>query len=435
MTPLETGLAGLALLIILFFSRLPVAYAMALVGFVGFSYLRGIEPGLNLLAQDMYKSFSSPGLTVIPLFVLMGQFAFRGGISRRLYDAAHRFTGGVPGGLAMATVCACSAFGAVCGSSPATAATMATVGLPEMKRHGYQPRLAAGCVAAGGSMGMLMPPSVVLIVYGMLTQQSIGRLFVAGVAPALFITLLFVLTVLFICLRDPSLGPAGQRFSFNEKLSALGGLVDTLAVFALVMGGLFMGWFTPSEAGGVGAMGVFIAAVARRRLGWRAMAKALVDTLQTSCMVLLLVTGAVIFGHFLAVTGLPMALAMSIDGLSLPGWAVVMLMVLIYLVGGCVIDALALIMLTIPMFLPIITGLGLDPIWFGVVLVLVTQMGVITPPVGINAYVVSGVAPDIPLEEIFRGALPFLAALIVGTVALVFWPDIVLWLPDLMYGE
>jgi tripartite ATP-independent transporter DctM subunit len=435
MSPLEIGLLGLALLIVLFFSRMPVAYAMALVGFGGFCWLRGLEPGLNLLAQDIYKAFSAQGLTVIPLFVLMGQFAFRGGISRRLYEAAYRFTGALPGGLAMATVCACSAFGAVCGSSPATAATMATVGLPEMRRRGYHPRLAAGCVTAGGAMGMLVPPSVVLIVYGMLTQQSIGRLFVAGVVPALVITALFVLTAAAICLRNPELGPPGQRFGLGEKIASLGGLFDALGIFILIMAGLCWGWFTPSEAGGVGALGVLTAALLRRRLDWKGILRALVDTVQTSCMVLFLITGAVIFGHFLAVTGMPMALAGAIGGLDLPGWAVMLLMVLVYLIGGCVIDAMALIMLTIPIFLPIVLNLGLDPIWFGVIIVLVTQMGVITPPVGINAYVVNGVDPSIPLEEIFRGCLPFLGALTIGATIMVFWPRIVLWLPDLMYGQ
>ncbi len=427
------GLLGILVLVALFFSRMPVAYAMALVGFAGFAWVRGTEPALGLLARDIYGVFSSYGLTIIPLFILMGQLAFHTGISRRLYGAAYRFTGSTRGGLAMATVCACTAFGAVCGSSPATAATMATVGLPEMRRYGYHPELATGSVASGGGLGMLMPPSVVLIVYGVLTEQSIGRLFMAGVVPALLITGLFLLAIALVCRLRPELGPAGPSHSWRAKLASLGELADTLAVFLLVMGGLFGGWFTPTEAGGVGAAGVLLAALVRRQLTWDGFRRAVVDSLRTSCMVLMLVAGAVVFGHFLAVTGIPMAVAGLIDGLSLPGWAVIFLMVLVYLVGGCFIDALALIMLTIPIFYPIVLRLGFDPIWFGVIIVLVTQMGVITPPVGINAYVVKGVDLKTPLETIFKGCLPFLGALLAGTAVLVFLPQLVLWLPELMY--
>ncbi len=427
------GVLGILALVALFFSRMPVAYVMALVGFLGFSLVRGPEAGLKLLARDFYSVYSSYGLTIIPLFILMGQIAFNAGISRRLYDTAYRFTGSVRGGLAMATVCACTAFGAVCGSSPATAATMATVGLPEMRRYGYDPELATGTVASGGGLGMLMPPSVVLIVYGVLTEQSIGKLFVAGVIPSLVITVLFVLTVSYMCWRRPQLGPAGERFTWAQKLSSLNNLYEILAVFALVMGGLFWGLFTPTEAGGVGAAGVLIAALARRQLAWSQFVKSLHETLRTSCMVLILVAGAVIFGHFLAVTGIPTAVALLVGGLPLPGWGIVFMVVLVYLIGGCFIDALALIMLTIPIFYPVITGLGYDPVWFGVIIVLVTQMGVITPPVGINVYVVHGVDRRTPLEVIFRGSMPFLFALLIGTALMTFFPAIITWLPELMY--
>lgn len=425
------GVIGIVFLVALFFSRMPVAYAMALVGFAGFAWIRGLDPGMSLLAREIYGVFSSEGLTVIPLFIFMGHLAFHAGISRKLYDTAYKFTGSIRGGLAMATVCACTAFGAVCGSSPATAATMATVGLPEMRRYGYHPELATGCVASGGSMGMLMPPSVVLIVYGILTQQSIGKLFMAGVAPAFLITALFLLTIVLMCRLRPELGPAGPRHSWAEKRGSLANLLDTLFVFCLVMGGLYLGWFTPTEAGGIGAMGVLVAALARRQLSWDGFWRAVVDSLRTSCMVLLLVAGAAIFGRFLTITGIPMSVAGLIGGLDLPGWSVIFLIVLVYLLGGCFIDALALIMLTIPIFYDIVTGLGYDPIWFGVIIVLVTQMGVITPPVGINAYVVKGVDVKTPLETIFKGCLPFLAALVAGSAIMVFVPEIVTFLPSL----
>ena len=433
MNPTLLGVIGIVVLIILIFTRMPVAYVMTLVGFVGFAVQVNGHAALKLLARDFYSVYSSYGLTIIPLFIFMGQIAFNAGISRRLYDSAYKFVGCYRGGLATATVCACTAFGAVCGSSPATAATMATVGLPEMKRYGYGDELASGSVAAGGGLGMLMPPSVVLIVYGILTEQSIGKLFVAGILPAVFITICFALAVWVYCRLAPKQGPACDAFSWGERLRSLGETGETMLVFLLVMGGLFAGAFTPTEAGAVGAAAVLLVALIRRQLTWAGFVKSIYETLRTSCMVLLLVAGAVIFGHFLAVTRITFDVANWVAELNLPGYAVVAMIVLVYLIGGCFIDALALIMLTIPIFYPIIMDLGYDPVWFGIIIVLVTQMGVITPPVGINVYVVNGIAKDIPLEKIFRGVVPFLIALIIGTGFIVIFPQIALWLPNLMY--
>lgn len=432
MSPVVVGVIGIIVLILVFFSRMPVAYVMTMIGFVGYSYLRSGDAGLNLLAMDFWEVYSSYGLTIIPLFVFMGQIAFNAGISSRLYDSAYKFVGSSRGGLATATVCACTAFGAVCGSSPATAATMATVGLPEMKRYGYGDELAAGSVASGGGLGMLMPPSVVLIVYGILTEQSIGTLFVAAIVPAVYMTIWFALAIMIFCRLYPEQGPACEKFSWAERFKSLSGTMETMAVFVLVMGGLFAGVFTPTEAGGVGAASVLLVAMARRQIGWQGFVKSVFETMRTSCMILLLVAGAVVFGHFLAVTRIPFEVANWVAALDLPSYAVVGLIILVYLVGGCFIDALALIMLTVPIFYPIIMDLGYDPVWFGIIIVLVTQMGVITPPVGINVYVVSGIAKDIPLEKIFVGVLPFLIALIIGTAFLVIFPQIVLWLPTLM---
>lgn len=433
MSSTTIGLLGTVLLVALFFTRMPVAYVMTLVGFLGFSYIRSLNAGLNLLARDIYDVFSSYGLTVIPMFVLMGQLAFNAGIGRKLYDCAYAFLGNIRGGLAMATVAACCAFGTVSGSSPGTAATFAVVGLPEMKRYGYGDRLASGAVASGGGIGMLMPPSVVMIVYGILTEQSIGKLFVAGILPAIFITVLFVIAIYAYTALSPEEGPRGEKVPWNQKLRSLAKLADTLVIFAIVMGGLFLGWFTPGEAGAVGAFGVLATCLVTRTLTWEGFVKSCYETLRTSCMILLLVAGAVVFGHFLAVSRIPFQLASWIAGMSLPPWGVVFLIVLVYLIGGCFIDALALVMLTIPIFYPVITHLGYDPIWFGVIIVLVTQMGVITPPVGINVYVVNGIHKSIPLEDIFIGCLPFLIALILGTLAMVMWPDSVTWLPNKMY--
>ena len=418
-------------------SRMPVAYVMALVGFAGFSFMISMKGGLNLLSRNIYEAFSSYGLTTIPLFILMGQFAFNSGISRRLYDTAYKFLGSTRGGLAMATVSACTAFGAVCGSSPATAATMATVGLPEMKRYNYADELSTGAVASGGGLGMIMPPSVVLIVYGVLTEQSIGALFVAGILPAIVMTVLFIICIYFQCRLVPSQGPPGETFTWKEKIRSLSGMGDTLAVFSLVMGGLFFGLFTPTEAAAVGAFGVLVVALIRRQMTWEGFVKSLYETLRTSCMVMFLIAGAVVFGKFLAVTRIPFDVANWIGQMDLPPYVVMAAIVAVYFIGGCVMDALALVMLTVSIFFPVILDLGYDPIWFGVIIVLVTQMGVITPPVGINVYVVFGVAQSVtggvPLESIFKGIVPFLIAIIIGIVLMVIFPQIILVLPNLMY--
>jgi len=437
MTPAMLGIIGIIVMLIIFMTRMPVAYVMGLVGFAGFSYKISAKAGLALLSRDIFDTFSSYGLTTIPLFILMGQLAYNAGIGKKLYSTAYRFLGSTRGGLAMATVSACTAFGAVCGSSPATAATMATVGLPEMKRYGYADELAAGSVASGGGLGMIMPPSVVLIVYGVLTEQSIGALFVAGIVPALVMTVLFIGCIDIHCRLHPGQGPPGEKFTWSQKIRSLSGMSDTLLVFLLVMGGLFFGLFTPTEAAAVGAFGVFAVSVIRRQLSWEGFVKSLYETLRTSCMVMLLIAGAVIFGKFLAVTRIPFNVAEWIGGLHMPPFVVLLAMIFVYLVGGCIMDAMALVMLTIPIFFPVVSQLGYDPIWFGIIIVLVTQMGVITPPVGINVYVVYGISQSvvggIALEKIFKGIFPFLIAVIVGTLIMMVFPQIVLFLPHLMY--
>ena len=437
MDPTLVGILGISLMVVIFFTRMPVAYVMTLLGFLGFAFMISIPGGLALLSRSIYEVFSSYGLTTIPLFILMGQLAFNSGISRRLYDTAYKFLGSTRGGLAMATVSACTAFGAVCGSSPATAATMATVGLPEMRRYHYADELSTGAVASGGGLGMIMPPSVVLIVYGVLTEQSIGALFVAGILPAIVMTLLFIICIYIHCLISPQQGPSGDRFSWLDKIKSLSGMGDTLSVFVLVMGGLFLGLFTPTEAAAVGAFGVLAVALLRRQITWQGFVKSLYESLRTSCMVMLLIAGAVVFGKFLAVTRIPFNIAAWIGSLDLPSFLVLGAIVLVYFLGGCVMDALALVMLTIPIFYPVIIDLGYDPIWFGVIIVLVTQMGVITPPVGINVYVVYGVSQSViggvPLEAIFKGITPFLIAVVVGIILMTFFPQIILVLPNLMY--
>lgn len=437
MSPTLIGIIGIFVMLLVFLSRMPVAYVMAMIGYMGFSIMISGKGGLNLLSRNIYDVFASYGLTTIPLFILMGQLAFNSGISRRLYDTAYKYLGSTRGGLAMATVAACTAFGAVCGSSPATAATMATVGLPEMKRYNYADELATGSVASGGGLGMIMPPSVVLIVYGILTEQSIGALFVAGVFPAILVTILFIISIYIRCKFAPEQGPPGESFPWKVKIKSLLGMGETLIVFILVMGGLFIGLFTPTEAAAVGSFGVLAVSLIRRQLTWQGFVRSLYETLRTSCMVMLLIAGAVVFGKFLAVTRIPFDLAAWVGGFDLPPFIIMAIVIGIYFIGGCFMDALAFVTLTVPIFFPVVMSLGYDPIWFGIIIVMVTEMGVITPPVGINVYVVYGVAKSViggvPLESIFKGIIPFLLAVIIGTIILMVLPQIILFLPTLMY--
>ena len=426
------GLAGIVVLIALFFTRIPVAYALAIVGVAGYAVLTSVDSALTLLSRDLYSVFSSYSLALVPLFVFMGFIGYYAGVSRKLYDMAHKLSAGLRGGLGVATVVASTAFGAVCGSTTATAATVGSIALPEMRRYGYGSRLSAGSIAAGAGLGILMPPSVVLIIYGILTQVSIGKLFLAGIIPALFITLLFAGAVLVYTGLDPEQAPATERIGLGLRLRALGEVWETLLVFILVMGGMFLGFFSPTKAGAIGSALLLAIVLLQGRLSWRNFKSAVSDTLSVSCMVIMLVAGATIFGHFLALSRLTMELSSLVSGLSWPAWAVMGLICLIYLLAGCFVDALALITLTIPIFYPIVTDLGYDPIWFGVLIVLITQMGTITPPVGVNAFIVKGLSAELKLEDVFVGVLPFLGALFLGIGVIIAFPSIVTFLPGLM---
>jgi tripartite ATP-independent transporter DctM subunit len=432
MSPTTIGIIGITALFVLILSRMPVGFLMAIIGFAGFAAIVSVDASLNLLAKDFFSVFGSYNLTVIPLFVLMGQIAFHSGISKRLFDAAYKFIGHLPGGLAIATVGACAAFSAICGSTNATAATMGAATLPEMKRYNYKPELATGVVAAGGSLGILIPPSVIFIVYGILTEQSIGELFLAGILPGILLTLFFVAAILLWTTLRPELGPRGPRSTWRERFASLAGTVETLIVFIVVMGGLFMGVFTPTEAGGVGAFVTLAVALFQRNLDWGGFVQALFETTRISAMILVIVAGATVFGHFLAVSRIPYDIASWISSFALHPAVIMSFIILVYFLGGCFIDSLALIMLTIPIFYPVVLEYGFDPIWFGVVIVLVTQIGVITPPVGVNVYVVSGVARDVPLGVIFRGVVPMLIALLILTFLLIPFPQIATFLPGLL---
>jgi len=426
------GVIGIIILLVMFVMSMPIGFAMALVGLVGFCYLVSPDAGLSLLARDVFASFSSYSLTVIPMFIFMGSLAYATGMSRRLYDASYKMFGQMRGGLVMATIAGCAGFAAICGSTNATAAAMGKVALPEMKRYGYDDSLATGSVAAAGTLGILIPPSTIFIVYGILTEQSIGKLFVAGVFPGFLLAILFIVVVAILCWRKPSLAPRGNPSTLKEKITGLAGITEMMVLFALVMGGLFLGWFSPIQAGAVGAAGALLLGLIRRQISKKDFLEAVKDTLRITCQVMVIVTGAVIFSHFIAVTRIPLILADWVGALPLPSMAIMAIIVLMYLVGGFFMDALALITLTIPIIYPVVLALGFDPIWFGVIIVLVTEMGVITPPVGINVYVIKSVSDNVSLETIFKGIFPFLGALIVIALILLLFPQIATFLPNLI---
>ncbi|MCF8127492.1 MAG: TRAP transporter large permease [Deltaproteobacteria bacterium] len=432
MSPVTTGIVGIILLLILFLLRMPVAFSMTFVGLSGFAYLTGSKPALGLLAQDIFDTFSSYPLSVIPLFILMGSFAFASGISKRLYNTTYAWVGQLRGGLTIATVLACSGFAAICGSTAATAATMGKIALPEMQKYGYSNMLATGTIAAAGTLGILIPPSTILIVYGILTEESIGKLFVAGLFPGLILSLLFVAVVAIMCSRNPKLGPAGAPTTWREKLKATKGIIEAVLLFVLTIGGLFLGWFSPTQAGAIGAGGALLIGLFRRQLSWKSFVESGKDGLRTSCMVLFIITGATVFGHFMAITTIPFILADWVGSLPIPTMAIMGVIIFIYFIGGFFMDSMALVVVTIPIFFPLVMKLGFDPIWFGVIIVLVAEMGVITPPVGVNVFVIKGIAPDIPLETIFRGIMPFLVALILFTIILIVFPQIATYLPSLV---
>ena len=422
------GLLVIALLFVLFSLGLEIGFAMALTGFIGFAVVVNLDAALNLVAKDVFSVFSSYGFTVIPLFVLMGQVGASGGVARNLYDAAYRFLGHIPGGLAIGTVAAATAFKAICGSSPATAATFATIAIPEMDRYGYDKRLSCGTVATVGTLGILMPPSVVLIIYGILTETSIGKLFLAGILPGLLIALSFALTLWLWTRRNPALGPRGQRSTWPQRLASLPPVLLVLGIFMLVVGGLMLGFFSPSEAGSVGSLAVLLLTLAKREMTLKGFIKSVQDTLRIACMVLTLIAGATILGHFFLVTRMPYFVAQWLGQLGAPNLVVMLIIIAVYLIGGSFIEDLAFLILATPIFLPLVLKLGYDPIWFGVIISVVTMIGIILPPVAINAFVVAGVTGT-PLSTIYKGIYPFLIGMCLCLGILLLFPQISLWLP------
>jgi len=431
-TPLTVGIIGICILLVLLFSRMPIGFVMALVGFAGFAYLSGFDGGLGVLRTVVYSTFADYNLSVIPLFILMGSFCFFAGLSKDLYDTVHSWLGQLRGGLAMATVGACAGFAAISGSSLATAATMGTVALPEMKRYKYDDRLSTGAVAAGGTIGILIPPSIILILYGIITEQSIGKLFLAGFIPGMLEAVFYMVTIYLLCKSNPLMGPPGPRTSFLGKITSLKTTWVVFALFILVIGGIYLGVFSPTEAAGVGAFGAFIFGLARRQLGWQAFKNSLVDTGKTTAMVFIIILGAMVLGYFLAVSRIPFVLADIVGALVVNRYVILVLILLVYLFLGCVMDSMAIMLLITPIFFPLAISLGFNPIWFGILITRVTEIGLITPPVGLNVYIIRGVARDVPVQTIFRGIIPFLIADVCHVALLIALPQLSLFLPSFM---
>jgi len=432
MSSVGVGILGLVILFVLLLLRMPVGLAMGLVGFAGYAHLTSLKGAYGVLKTVPFSNVASYDLSVLPLFLFMGSLAYVSGLSESLYRAAYRWIGGVRGGLAMATVLGCAGFSALCGSTLATASAMGRIALPEMKKYGYHPGLATGTIAASGSLGILIPPSSIFIIYGMLTEQSITKLFMAGVFPGILLSFLFMLQIYARVSMNPKLGPPGPKTSWAEKADAIKDAGALLALAVILLLGLYLGWFTPTEAAGIGAFGVLVFGLIKRGVTRQNLLEALVDATLSTAMIFVIIIGAMIFSNFLAVSRLPSELAAFVGGLPASRYVIFLGIIIVYVILGCIMDSLAMVLLTVPIFYPLVTALGFDPIWFGVVVVLVAEMGVITPPVGMNVYVVRGIAQDVPMGTIFSGAMPFFVMMIVCVILITVFPQIALFLPGLM---
>ena len=427
------GLIGIAVMLVLLALRTPVGMAMIVVGFVGNALLIGFDPALSMLATETFSITSSYALTIIPLFVLMGNLASASGLSRSLYDAAYAWIGSWRGGLASATIVGCGGFAAVCGSSVASAITMGRVALPEMERRGYDARLATGTVAAGGTLGILIPPSTGFVIYAILTEQSIGKLFIAGILPGLLLIALFIIAITLVVTFRPGLAPSAPRLPLKDRLPPTLSALPMVGVIVVSIGGIYAGVFTPTEAAGIGAFLVFLVAVARREMSLGTLRRVLVETVRTSAMTYLILIGAHIFAPFLALTHLPSILAAGLLDLGLGAYGTLSVVLFVYIILGMFLEGFAMLVLTLPIIFPLMMKLGFDPIWFGVMIVILLEMSLVTPPVGLNVFVVKSIAPKVPMGQIFVGILPFWAALFVCMVALVLFPSIATFLPSKMF--
>jgi tripartite ATP-independent transporter DctM subunit len=426
------ALIGFAALIALMLTRLPIAWAMLILGLIGVAHYRGWDAAFAGMATTAYETGFAYTLSVVPLFLLMGNFITMGRLSEELYRASNAFLGHLRGGLAMATIVACGGFSAVCGSSIATAATMAKVAMPSMRRYRYADELATGTIAAGGTLGILIPPSVVMVLYGIMTQTNIGKLFIAGILPGIFSIGIYLVVIALVTRFRPQWGPRAERSDWPERLAALREVWGVALLFVGVIGGIYGGVFTPTEAAGMGAGGAFALALLRRTVSWAALYEVLAETARTTGALFMVLIGALVYSNFITLTGMPGALAAWITGLGAPSWVVIVMILLIYIALGCMVESVSMILLTVPVFFPIISALGFDPVWFGIVVVVVTEISLITPPVGMNVFVLRGMLPDVATGTIFRGVMPFFIGDMFRLTVIVAVPTLSLYLPSLM---
>lgn len=432
MSYLTIAVIGVIVLLVLLMMGMNIGVCMMAVGFFGFWVVRDFNAALNLFKTIPFTQASTYSFTVIPLFILMGQLCFYSGMSADLFNMFQKWLGNLKGGLAMATVGACACFAAICGSTAATAATMGVVALPEMRKHGYDDGLSCGSIAAGGTLGILIPPSTGFIIYGIVAGQSVGALFAAGIIPGVILALCYIASIAIVVKVKPNKAPGKQKFPMSEKLASLKGGIAMVLLFLIVIGGIFTGWFTANQAAAVGAFLALVYLIARGNFTWAKFLDCLQSTVKTSGMIFLILIGAYVFGAFLNITQLPTALATFVTGLNVNKYVILIVILIIYAVMGCLMDSLAMVMLTVPIFLPIMTSIGFDPIWYGVIMIMVMEMGLMTPPVGMNVYIVSGVAKDVPLQKIFLGVAPMVGGMIVAIFIVSAFPKVALFLPEIL---
>ena len=432
MSLMTIALIGVIALLLFLVMGMNIGICMMAVGFFGVASIKGIKPALGLFKSIPFTQATNYSFTVIPLFVLMGQLAYYSGMSSDLYDMCHKWLGGLRGGLAIATVAACACFSAICGSTAATAATMGVVALPEMREHGYDDGLSCGSIAAGGTLGILIPPSTGFIIYGIVAGESIGALFAAGILPGVVLALCYIAAIVIIVHVKKDAAPGKMKFSMKEKLVSLKGGMAFVILFAIAIGGIFAGFFTANEAAAVGATCALLYLILRRKFTMKIFVTCLRETLKTSGMIFLILIGAYVFGNFLTITKLPTVLANFIYSLNVSKYVILAVIIIIYAIMGCLMDSLAMVMLTVPIFLPIMTNLGFNSVWYGVLMIMVMECGLITPPVGMNVYIVAGVAKDVPLQKIFMGVAPMVVGMFVAILINCIFPQIALFLPGVL---
>ena len=434
MSDIVVGICGIIMLLALFLTGLEMAYCMILVGFVGFTFLMSFSAASNLVVKDFFDTFTTYSYTVIPLFIMMGELAQNSNIAKRLYVGAHRWFGHIPGGLAMTTVIGATAFKAMCGSTLATVGTFSGLAIPEMDRYGYKKELSAGTVASVSTIGMILPPSTVLIIYGLQVEQSIGRLFLAGILPALMIALFFIVVIAGWVLWKPEIAPRAEGATWRERIAAIPDALVILVIFGIVIGGMITGFFSPTEAGTIGTVAVFLLALVRREIGSKMLVASFRGSLRTSIMVLMLIAGSSIFGHFLAITEIPMIAAEWTASLPVPKSLIIVVIIAVYLIGGSIMDDLAFMVLATPIFFPTVVNLGYDPIWFGILICMTLMIGGIIPPVAIYVFILGNIT-GLPFKTIYKGVVPFLSALIVALAVMFVFPDFAPWLPNQLMGK